>query len=632
MIQILIVDDEKIERNGIKFLLKQLHMEAEIREAVNGMKALEALEESPADILLTDIKMPFMDGLELAENVMKKYPQTKMVIFSGYGEFEYARKAMKSGVDSYILKPVDPEEFRNTMEKVLQEIEGERLEDERKEKNRNFVREHVLLSLLNGAAPQDLAASLGGTDSLEYVQDFHNMMLLEFDREFFGRTGLDFLENLREEMKEPFLYLNMNPQQGIILLEQEIDVEVRKEMAQKLLDAIQEKYAEKCYIAVSREFERPVKLAEEMERLELLMENKFYVPEDRVFSEEQQTEANLSQIDDDALMKQIRQDIKMKDMAGLRRHFEGLCEKYHGKKNFSQMYVKFIFSNLLKDVYEILPKEKSGGLNQDIDRLYRTNDFQEVTEIINEGIKLLEQSFAINPQMEHREIETVKQYIYAHYGEELSVDMLADQVFLAPSYLSHIFKKETGQNLSKFIKALRMEKAKEMLEEMHPDAVICAVGADPARPPIPGLDNPKVITCKGGLDLRPEDMNVDADSLKTVFSGSPSFDAGEKTFSSVTREVQGEVLESYKAFVDFFLGLDAVISFQNYFGVPSNRFPRYREILLAKADEYLATMLDERGHEASRQEQNPRVGDALFFYPVCGAINALGYAIAVERV
>ena len=121
MIQILIVDDEKIERNGIKFLLKQLHMEAEIREAVNGVKALEALEESPADILLTDIKMPFMDGLELAENVMKKYPQTKMVIFSGYGEFEYARKAMKSGVDSYILKPVDPEEFRNTMEKVLQE-------------------------------------------------------------------------------------------------------------------------------------------------------------------------------------------------------------------------------------------------------------------------------------------------------------------------------------------------------------------------------------------------------------------------------------------------------------------------------------------------------------------------------
>ena len=303
--------------------------------------------------------------------------------------------------------------------------------------------------------------------SLEYVQDFQNMMLLEFDREFFGRTGLDFLENLREEMNEPFLYLNMNPQQGIILLERSIEIEARREMAQKLQDTIEKKYGERCYIAVSREFEHPVRLAEEMERLELLMENKFYAPQDRVFCEEEQSEANLSEIDDDTLMKQIRQDIKVKDMVGLRRHFESLCEKYQSKKNFSQMYVKFIFSNLLKDIYEILPQEKSVGLNQEIDRLYRTNDFQEVTELLNEGIRLLEQSFAINPQMEHREIETVKQYIYAHYDEELSVDMLAEQVFLAPSYLSHIFKKETGQNLSKFIKALRMEKAKEMLEQTH---------------------------------------------------------------------------------------------------------------------------------------------------------------------
>ena len=286
MIRILIVDDEKIERNGIKFLLKQLHMEAQIREAVNGVKALEALEEEPADILLTDIKMPFMDGLTLAENVVEKYPQTKMVIFSGYGEFEYARKAMKSGVNSYILKPVDPEEFRSTMEKVLQEIEGERLEDERKEKNRNFVKEHVILSLLNGAAPEDLAKSLGDMGSLEDVQDFQNMMLLEFDREFFGRTGLDFLENLREEMNEPFLYLNMNPQQGIILLERSIEIEARREMAQKLQDTIEKKYGDRCYIAVSREFEHPVRLAEEMERairehpIEKREDNGFYFLQD----------------------------------------------------------------------------------------------------------------------------------------------------------------------------------------------------------------------------------------------------------------------------------------------------------------------------------------------------------------
>jgi two-component system response regulator YesN len=69
--------------------------------------------------------------------------------------------------------------------------------------------------------------------------------------------------------------------------------------------------------------------------------------------------------------------------------------------------------------------------------------------------------------MIHREIESVKQYIYEHYGEEISVEYLADLVYMPPSYLSCVFKKETGQKLSKFIKAYRMEKAKEMLEESH---------------------------------------------------------------------------------------------------------------------------------------------------------------------
>ena len=152
MIQILIVDDEKIERNGIKFLLKQLHMEAEIREAVNGVKALEALEEKPVDILLTDIKMPFMDGLELAENVMKKYPQTKMVIFSGYGEFEYAKKAMSYGVKYYLLKPCNEEQILESVQGVVRDCQ-ELMDSQELTQNQFTVlsnlQHHVLFSMIN---------------------------------------------------------------------------------------------------------------------------------------------------------------------------------------------------------------------------------------------------------------------------------------------------------------------------------------------------------------------------------------------------------------------------------------------------------------------------------------------------
>ncbi len=466
MVEILIVDDEKIERNGIRFLLKQQGIQAQIREAVNGQKALEALAQQSADILLTDIKMPFMDGLQLVEKAVALYPEMKMVIFSGYGEFEYARKAMKAGVNSYILKPVDPEEFRITLEQVMKELADEKLERELQEKSRNYLQEHILLTLINGLGREEVVREVGDASSITFVDDYCCMMLIEFEYDVFGQKNVDFTEQIQQKCDVCFQYLNLNPQQCVLFFGQR-DME-RMDVAKQLAQVVEGTYGERCYIAVGEFFEAGVDLAAQYDNLETLMEDKFYLLEDRIFIENAgEEQGSLSQIDDDTLMKQIRQDIKMKDMVGLRQHFERMCEKYQSKKNFSQVYVKFVFSNLMKDIYETLPETAGNELNQEVDRLYRTNDFAEVIEIINHGIHQLEESFAVNPQMMHREIETVKQYIYANFDKELSVDMLADQVYMAPSYLSHIFKKETGQNLSKFIKALRMEKAKQMLEETH---------------------------------------------------------------------------------------------------------------------------------------------------------------------
>ena len=76
MYRILIVDDERIERNGIRFLLKKLNMEFDIDEAVNGLDALEKMRQENYDILLTDVKMPFMDGIELIDNVVNEKKKT----------------------------------------------------------------------------------------------------------------------------------------------------------------------------------------------------------------------------------------------------------------------------------------------------------------------------------------------------------------------------------------------------------------------------------------------------------------------------------------------------------------------------------------------------------------------------
>ena len=100
---------------GIKFLLKKTGTELEVFEASNGRDALELLKHQTVEILLTDIKMPYVSGLELAEKVSSQYPEMKIVMFSGYSDFSYAQTAIRYGVSDYILKPVDPLEFQKTM-------------------------------------------------------------------------------------------------------------------------------------------------------------------------------------------------------------------------------------------------------------------------------------------------------------------------------------------------------------------------------------------------------------------------------------------------------------------------------------------------------------------------------------
>ena len=147
MYNILIVDDEKIERNGIKLLLKRMGINLGIIEAENGKEAYDYLMsdgnkgEGHVDILLTDVKMPFMDGIELIRNVKDGGVKLKTIIFSGYNEFEYAKLAVKLGVEDYILKPVAPDEFKNTMLKVISELDEELKKNEDYNKQANSLRQ-----------------------------------------------------------------------------------------------------------------------------------------------------------------------------------------------------------------------------------------------------------------------------------------------------------------------------------------------------------------------------------------------------------------------------------------------------------------------------------------------------------
>lgn len=119
MYKILIVDDESIEREGISFLIEKYKLPLEVAQATNGKTALEYMRTHPIDILLTDVKMPQMDGLELARHTFEKYPDVRILVFSAYGEFEFAKKAMAAQAVSYLLKPIEVDEFQRVMAQIL---------------------------------------------------------------------------------------------------------------------------------------------------------------------------------------------------------------------------------------------------------------------------------------------------------------------------------------------------------------------------------------------------------------------------------------------------------------------------------------------------------------------------------
>ncbi len=157
----LIVDDEGIERRGVTMLIRKLGLPFETDEASNGEIALGKLKSGAFDVLLTDIKMPFMDGLTLAHEARMLYPELPIVVFTAYADFAKAQRAIRENVCSYLLKPVIVLEFKSVMEQVAAKIENRRVRTTQQTKLereiRSYrIREAKLNAAMSGAEREDV--------------------------------------------------------------------------------------------------------------------------------------------------------------------------------------------------------------------------------------------------------------------------------------------------------------------------------------------------------------------------------------------------------------------------------------------------------------------------------------------
>ncbi|WP_438448422.1 response regulator [Gorillibacterium sp. sgz5001074] len=188
MKKVVLVDDEIVFRETIRECL-DWDKEGLIYcgDASDGEVALPILEQVRPDILITDISMPFMNGLELCNIVTKRFPEMKIIILSGHGEFEYARSALRLGIDEYCLKPISSAELTQTLREVSAKIDQEREEKSRIEKLERRESEHVQLSrqkllndLCSGFVTTHDAIQLSTGLHLNLVASFYTVVIADY--------------------------------------------------------------------------------------------------------------------------------------------------------------------------------------------------------------------------------------------------------------------------------------------------------------------------------------------------------------------------------------------------------------------------------------------------------------------
>ena len=200
------------------------------------------------------------------------------------------------------------------------------------------------------------------------------------------------------------------------------------------------------------------------EEAETYLEDRFFLSDTYIFSGDTSYLSNEDYSwQDNYLLQAVQKDIQFKDIYSLKHDINKFFEKYQNSPALSHIYIRFICCNLLQLLYEELPESRKADFSHKVASIYSTQKLQEIRVLIDNVLDEVIKKLEMEQQSPNHAINVVKQYIYEHYNENLSLELLADKVFLSYRYLSSLFIQETGCGINKYIKNIRMDKAKDLL-------------------------------------------------------------------------------------------------------------------------------------------------------------------------
>lgn len=454
MYQILIVDDSVFDIDCITFLIKKYDLPLQVTTSVDGQEALNRFREegSHFDILFTDIRMPFLDGLALSKEVRVLSPRTKIIIFSGYNDFEYAKTAITIGVEDYIMKPVIPDEFLAVMTRVINAVEESNRQTQARCNEMKLLKSHLLWLAVNGNSTA-LSNSVLFADC-----HYRGLLMVECDDEFFSLEDLSFQERLAALLSTPFDYLNLDPSRSLLFFKEETFL---FSAAQAVCLCAETDFQQRCCVAFQTLSDNH-SISQVYAQLEKRLESRFFFPEQNIFRPDgpDHPYGGSGHISVDI----VAADLRLKDYDSLMLHLADLFESLKNEKTHSLIFVKYCFTELMKELIRYFPDAQKPDLNKVAEQIYSSSHITELTDMaLQLANRLL--NLSQKEQAGRLKSDKIKQYVCQNYAKPLSLNDIAGHFYISPNYLCSIFKKETGCNLMKFINEYRLDQAAKLLAE-----------------------------------------------------------------------------------------------------------------------------------------------------------------------
>lgn len=460
MKRVMLVEDEEFILQGILCINDWESMGMEVvHMAHNGKEALEIFKRDPVDIVVTDVEMPLMNGLNLIREIRSIDSRVRFLILSGYDEFEYARSALSMDVDDYILKPINEEQLGNALNHAAWHLD----EMDRK-KALNMEDKIGWIRFLKG----ETSRVFSELPKLENQFKIYPA-LMKVDLDSLKETkGVSFLlielQKLKEQIK--IIYLKMD----ILLLLFYCGDDKTPQDAQRMFGEIQNnlesEYDIMSFLAIGAAIYSYDELPLSYDSMNHLLRYRVMIGYGRYVNE---TNIRLRNTDDFAIDEAfLRRKILEKDQESAVEYIENLflniMEAQTDVDILYQSALKVVL--LLQDIkadYRIKGFKDVKRLSEMFDRIYQAEDiFVMRTELLLE-ISAVIMALHTEDSQYTPVVKEILNHVKNNYKEETSLKVLSYKYHMNASYLGQVFQKEVGCSFNQYVSNIKNEKAKEMI-------------------------------------------------------------------------------------------------------------------------------------------------------------------------